>query len=101
MEMDARPVALAPFEVGNLIEREMALHRANPAALRQDHGDWLLLDHRRPVDVTSRRHLIDSGPALVAELVLYPVQVALDPSALPSGAFDQLCEFVTLPPECL
>ena len=41
----------------DLLEREMALHRADPAALRQDDGDRLLLDHRRPVDVARRAQL--------------------------------------------
>ena len=39
----------------------MATHRPDPTALRQDDGDRLLLDHRRPVDIARRRRLRRSG----------------------------------------
>ena len=69
VEVDERPVAFAPLELADLIEREMALHRPDPAALRQDDGDRLLVDHRRPVDLARDARFLDPRPALVAELV--------------------------------
>src|SRR5207253_1516846 len=33
MEMDRRAVAFAPFELGDFLESDMALHRPDPAAL--------------------------------------------------------------------
>ena len=74
----------------------MALHRADPAALRQDDGDRLLLDHRRPVDLARRRASSMLRPALVAELFLQRCEVALQSRALARRALDQLREVVAL-----
>ena len=60
----------------------MALHRPDPAALRQDDRDRLLLDHRRPVDLARRRDFLDPGAAFVAELVLAaPARSLLQPAS--------------------
>jgi hypothetical protein len=59
----------------------MALHRADPAALRQYDGDGFLLDHRRPVDLARRADLVDAGAAVVAELLLERREVARQPRA--------------------
>src|SRR5690349_9675419 len=96
MEVNEWPVALAPFQLGDLAEREMTLHRPNPAALRQDDGDRLLLDHCRPVDLARGRHFLDSSTTVIAEFVLDPGKVLLEPGALPLRTLDQLDEFVAL-----
>src|SRR5437763_13214554 len=96
MEVDERPVALAPLEFADLLERQMALHRPDPAALRQDDGDRLLLDHRRPVDLARRRHLLDAGPPVVAELVLERLEIPLEAPPLPPRLGDQLLELLAL-----
>ena len=101
VEVNERLIALAPFELGNLVEREVTLHRAYPAALRQDHGNRLLLDHRRPVDLARRRHFLDSGPPFVAELVLDPGQILLQPGALPLRTFDQPAELLAFLDQCV
>src|SRR5690242_1698291 len=75
----------------------MPLHRPDPAALGQDDGDRLLLDHCGPIDLAGRSlrrlQLRLSG---VAELLPYRCQVAFEPRALTGWAFDQLREFVAL-----
>src|SRR5436305_15245943 len=87
--MNERLVALAPYEVGDLLERYVPLHRADPAALRQDDGDRLALDHRRPVDFARGRDRLDPRAAIVAELLLQRGEVALEAGALAARAFEQ------------
>src|SRR6185503_5055535 len=92
--VDEGLVAFAPLEIRDLLQREMPLHRANPAALRQDDGDRLLFDHRRPVNLARRSDFLDARAALVAELVLQPLKVFLEPPPLPARLGDQLLELV-------
>ena len=46
------PVTLVGHSLGGKVA--MALHRPDPAALREDHGDRFLLDHRVERDVRKR-----------------------------------------------
>ena len=68
----------------------MTLHRPDPAALRQDHGDRLLLDHRRPIDLAGRRDFLDAGAAVVAELLLEGFKILLEAAPLARGLGDEL-----------
>ena len=74
----------------------MAAHRPDPAALRQEDGNRLLLDHRRPVDLARRAGFLDPRPPGVAEALPHRRQLLLQPGALPRRAFDQLGELVAL-----
>src|SRR5690348_1620315 len=97
MEVDERAVALAPLEVGDLVQREMTLHRANPASLRQNDRDRFFLDHRRPIDLAGRRLCrFQLGFPLIAKLLADGPEVAFEPCALAGRAFDQLCELIAL-----
>src|SRR5947209_5611551 len=96
MEVDERSIAFAPFQLSDLVECQMTLHRADPATLRKDDGDRLLLDHRGPVDFAAWGDLVDPGPAVVAEPVLDSRKVLLEAGPLPLRALDQLDEFVPL-----
>ena len=58
--------AVAVLELDLCIERLMALHRADPAHFRQDHGDRLALDHRIHVDRGNLARLADFGAAQAA-----------------------------------
>ena len=57
-------VAVLELDLG--VQRLMALHRADPAHFRQDHGDRLALDHRIHVDLGGLAGLADLGAALPA-----------------------------------
>src|SRR4051794_26649357 len=96
MEVDEWLVAFAPFEVRHLLERQMALHRADPAALGEDDGDRLLLDHCRPVDLARRCNFLEPRPAIVTEFVLQRSKVPFKPRALPPWTFDQLRQLLAL-----
>src|SRR5690242_14760026 len=96
MEVDEGTVAFAPLELGYLVECKMALHRPDPAALRKDDGDRLLLDHRRPVDLACRSDLFDARPSFVAELVLKSLEVFLEPPPLAARFGDELLELFAL-----
>ncbi len=90
MEDPLGGVALAELQCLGIPLGDMPAHRSDPAALRQDHRDRLLLDHLAPVDLAMRRrHLADPRPPFVAEFVAHRRKVALEPIALLDRALDQ------------
>ena len=73
---------------------DMPLHRADPAALRQDDGDRLALDHRLQRDIACRRRFLDTRPPraqrrIRAVAIADLLQVALHPPLLLGGIGEQ------------
>src|SRR3546814_5003614 len=79
----------------------MALHRANPAALRHDDGDRLALDHRLQRNVARRAGLLDQRAAFAqrsfrAVAVANLREIALQARALAGLAAAQLLQVAAL-----
>ena len=99
VDRESRAVAFLELEVA--VERNMAPGRADPPALREDHRDRLLLDHRVHAELDGRRRLGDRRAAAAERGVFGVVladrgQVALEPCALARGRGEQLLELVLL-----
>jgi topoisomerase-4 subunit A len=86
---------VAFLELPVLLERQVPPRRADPAALREDHRDRLLLDHRVHRELDRRRRLGDGRPPPAERGVLGIVlaqrrKVALEPRALLEGLGQQI-----------
>ena len=91
-------VAFLVFHAGNIVA--MALHRTDPAALGDDHGQRLALDHGLQRHLDGCVSLFQPGAPRAQRRILGIVlaqlgNVLLQPRALPGGAFEQLHQPVT------